>query len=143
MPLAPTKDMADNAETFRDDLFAEFSGMDIADCFFHVAKKARDKALMLGSLDKLVIARVRRLQHLQSTIVYQQKKRDMLREWSTMGLSEHFLRAFEKAYVGTLWCVAILPAGYPTTNNVQEGMNSGVERVWTRHERRWLLPFFD
>ena len=58
-------------------------------------------------------------------------------------VSEPFLRAFEKEYVGTSWCVATLPAGYPTTNNAQEGRNSGVKRVWTRHERRWLVPFLD
>ena len=60
-----------------------------------------------------------------------------------MGVSEQFLCAFEKEYVDTSWCVATLPAGYPTTNNAQEGMNSGVKRVWTRHERRRLLPFLD
>ena len=33
---------------------------------------------------------------------------------------------------------ATLLAWNPTTNNAQEGMNSGVKRVWRRHERRWL-----
>ena len=37
---------------------------------------------------KPVIAGVRRLHQLPSTIVHQQKKGDMLREWSTMGVSE-------------------------------------------------------
>ena len=58
-------------------------------------------------------------------------------------MSEQFLRAFEKEYVGTSWWVATLPAGYPTTNDAQEGMNSAVKRVWTRHEWRRLLQFLD
>ena len=132
-----------HADAFRDELGAQFSGMEVARCFFQVAKKVRDKAPMLGSFYKPVIAGVRRVHHLPSTTMHQQKKRDMLREWSTMGVSKQFLRAFEKEYVGTSWCVATLPAGYPTTNNAQEGMNSGVKHVWTRHERRRLLPFLD
>ena len=67
----------------------------------------------------------------------------MLRESSTMGVFQQFLRVFEKGYVGTSWCVATLQAGYPTTNNAQEGMNSSVRRVWTRHERGRLAPFLD
>ena len=51
--------------------------------------------------------------------VHEQKKRDMLREWSTMGVPEQFLCALEKEYVGTSWCVATLPAGYPTTNDAR------------------------
>ena len=39
MPWAPTKGMADHADAFRDELVAEFSGMEVADYFFHVAKK--------------------------------------------------------------------------------------------------------
>ena len=60
-----------------------------------------------------------------------------------MSVSDQFFRAFEKYYVGTSWCAATLPAGYPTTNNAQKGMNSSVKRVWTRYERRQLLPFLD
>ena len=66
MHWAPTKGMADHADAFRDELVAEFSGMKVTDCFFHVAKKVRDKALMLGSFYKPVIARVRRLHRLPS-----------------------------------------------------------------------------
>ena len=110
MPRAPTKGMADHAHAFSDELIAKFSGMEVADCFFHVAKKVRDKAPMLGSFYKPVIARVRRLHQLPSATVHQQKKRDMLRECSTIGVSKHFLRAFEKEHFGTSWCVATLPA---------------------------------
>ena len=98
---------------------------------------------MLASFYKPLIGGVRRLHQLPSTIVHQQKKRDMLCEWSTMGVSEQFLRAFKKEYIGTWRCVATLPAGYPTTNNAQEGMNCGLKRVWMRHKRRGLLPFLE
>ena len=117
--------------------------MDVADCFFHVAKKVRDKASMLGSFYKPVIVEVPRLHQLPSATGHQQKNRDMLSEWSTKGVSEQFFRAFEREYIGTSWCVATLSAGYPTTDNAQEGMNFGVKRVWTRHERRRLLPFLN
>ena len=85
MGWAPTKGMADHADAFRDELVAEFSGTEVADCLFHVAKTVRDKAPMLGSFYKPVIAGVRRLHQLPSATVHQQKKRDMLREWSKVG----------------------------------------------------------
>ena len=56
-------------------------------------------------------------------------KRDMLHEWSTMGLSEKLLRVSKKEYVCTSWCLATLAARYHATNNVQEGMKSGVNCV--------------
>ena len=31
--------------------------------------------------------------------------------------SRTFTEGFWKEYLGTLWCIATLPAGYPTTNN--------------------------
>ena len=69
----------------------------------------------------------------------------MLCEWSTMGVPEQFLHAFEKEYVVISWCVATLPAGYPTTNNAQEGMNSSVipcsdfvQRHYSVHNDEWF-----
>ena len=79
MLWAPTKGMADHAHTFRDELVAKFSGMEVADCFFHVAKKVQDKAPMLGSFYKPVIARLCRVHQLPSMNLHQKKKRDMLR----------------------------------------------------------------
>ena len=49
-PWCPTKGMADHASAFRDVLAAEFRGMMVADCYFHVAKIVRNKATLLGSL---------------------------------------------------------------------------------------------
>ena len=72
---------------------------------------------MLGSFYQPVMAQGRRLHQLPSMIMHQQKKRDMLREWSIMGVSNQFLRAFEAEYVGTSCCLATLLARYPTTNN--------------------------
>ena len=46
-PWCPTKGMADHAGAFRDVLAAEFPGMMVADCYFHVAKIVRDKATLL------------------------------------------------------------------------------------------------
>ena len=88
MPWAPTKGMADHADAFRDELVAQFAAMEVAGCFFHVGKKVRDKAPLLGSFYKPVMARVCRVYQLPSATVHQQKKQDMLREWSTMGVSQ-------------------------------------------------------
>ena len=44
MPWAPIKGMANHADAFRDELVTEVSGMEVADCLFHIAKKVRDKA---------------------------------------------------------------------------------------------------
>ena len=74
MPWAPTKGMADDADAFRDKLVAQFPGIEVADCFFHVAKKVRDKAPMLGSFYKPLIAGVRRVSQLPSATVHQQRE---------------------------------------------------------------------
>ena len=42
------------------------------------------------------------MHELPSTIVHQQKTRHMLREWSTMVVSQQFLGAVKKGYGGTL-----------------------------------------
>ena len=57
MPWAPTNGMADHADAFRYERIAEFSGMEVADCFLYVAKKVRDKAPMRGSFHKPLMTR--------------------------------------------------------------------------------------
>ena len=125
MPWALTKGMADHVDAIRDELVADFSGMEVGDCFFHAAKEVRDK---VGSFYKPLIAGVRWLHQLPSTIVHEQKKRDMLGEWSQW-VCHNNSSVHLKEYVGTSWWVATLPARCPTTNNVQEAMNSGVKCV--------------
>ena len=52
------------------ELVAEFSGMEVAYCFFHLAKKVRDKAPMLRSFYKPVIIGRRRVRQLPSATVH-------------------------------------------------------------------------
>ena len=112
MPWAPTKGITDYADPFGDELVAEVSATEEANCFFPVAKKVRVKAPMLRSSYKPVIGGFCQVYQLRSTTVHQQKKRDMLGEWSTMGVSEQLVYAFKKEYIGTSWCAATLPAGF-------------------------------
>ena len=116
MPWASTKDMAGHADTFPEQLVAEFTGISVTGSFFHIANKFRDKAPMLGHFYQHMITAVRRLHELPSTIVHEEIKRDMLGASSTTRVPEPFSRAFEKKYVGISWCVATLPAGYPAKN---------------------------
>ena len=140
-PWCPTKGMADHAGAFRDVLAAEFTGMMVADCYFHVAMIVRDKATLLGSFYPAVMATVREMANLPSPQVHHDKKGEAITEWVSQGVPEKFTEAFRKEYLGKSWCIATLPAGYPTTNNHQEGINSSVKGIWTRHERRCLIPF--
>ena len=73
--------------------------------------------------------------------MHHDKKGEAIIDWVSQGVPEKFTEAFRKEYLGTSWCIATLPTGYPTTNNHQEGINSAVKRIWTRHERRHLIPF--
>ena len=140
-PCCPTKGMADHAGAFQDVLAAEFRGMMVADCYFHVAKIVRDKATLLGSFYPAVMATVRELVNLPPPQVHHDKKGEAITDWVSQGVPEKFTEAFRKEYLGTSWCIATLPAGYPTTNSHQEGINSAVKRIWTRHQHRRLIPF--
>ena len=73
-PWCPTKGMADHAGAFRDVLAAEFRGMMVANCYFHVAKIVRDKATLLGSFYPAVMATVREVANLPSPQVHHDKK---------------------------------------------------------------------
>ena len=95
----------------------------------------------LGSFYPAVMATVRELAGLPSPQVHHDKKGEAITEWVSQGVPEKCTEAFRKEYLGTSWCNATLPAGYPTTNNYQEGINFSVKRIWTRHERRRLIPF--
>ena len=112
----------------------------VADCYFHVWKILCDKATLLGSFYLAVMAAVRELANLPSPQVHHDKKGEAITDWVFQGVPEMFTEAFRKENLGTSWRIATLPAGYPTPNNNQEGINSDPDFVPVHTSSvSWLL----
>ena len=137
-PWRPTEGMADHASAFRDVLAAEYRGMMVADCCFHVAKIVRDKVTLLGSFYHTVMATVRESANLPSPQVPHDRKEKAITDSVSQGVPEKFTEGFRKEYLGTSWCFATLPAGYSTKSNHQEGTKSALKRIlnWCN----WFQP---